>query len=436
MNNRLLAKNTGWNLLGSIAPVPAALIVIPLLVEGMGAARFGVLTLAWMVVGYFSFFDLGLVRALTRLVAERIDTDQRSKIPILFWTAMVLMTGMGFIAALVVLGLTPMIDAGFLEIPAYLITETILAYKFLALSVPIVILTSGLRGILEAHQEFGIATALRIPAAVLSYIAPLVFLQYSNSLPLTVGALVAVRLVAGVAHVVVVWYLYPELRRRQIFNRDFAGQLLCFGGWLTVSSIVGPILLYLGRFVIAVQLSAEAVAYFVVPYEVVTQMLMIPIAAVSVLFSAFSSISRQDPLLVRSIYQKALMLIAVVMLPLVAMVSIYAKLGLEIWIDREFSENGYRIAQILALGVFVNSFGLVSQVLIQAQGRPAWTAKLHLVELLLYAPYIVILTSTFGTQGTAIAWTVRVSISTLALLYLANRSMAATARTTDGGISR
>ena len=47
-----------------------ALVAIPILVDGLGTARFGILTLAWMVVGYFSLFDLGLGRALTKLTAK------------------------------------------------------------------------------------------------------------------------------------------------------------------------------------------------------------------------------------------------------------------------------------------------------------------------------------------------------------------------------
>ena len=71
IGGRRLVRNVFWNLLGTGAPLLVAIVAIPMLIEGMGTARFGVLTLAWMVVGYFSLFDLGLGRALTKLVAER-----------------------------------------------------------------------------------------------------------------------------------------------------------------------------------------------------------------------------------------------------------------------------------------------------------------------------------------------------------------------------
>ena len=78
---RRLARNVVWNLLGTGAPLLVAIVAIPLLIQGLGTARFGVLTLAWLVVGYFSLFDLGLGRALTKLVAEKLGKGQDDETP-------------------------------------------------------------------------------------------------------------------------------------------------------------------------------------------------------------------------------------------------------------------------------------------------------------------------------------------------------------------
>src|SRR2546428_14192229 len=70
MENRRLARNAVWNLLSLAAPMLVALGAIPALIRTLGADRFGILTLAWMLIGYCSLFDLGLGRALTKLVSE------------------------------------------------------------------------------------------------------------------------------------------------------------------------------------------------------------------------------------------------------------------------------------------------------------------------------------------------------------------------------
>ena len=72
----LLARNTIWNLIGQGAPLLVAIFAIPLLIRALGTPRFGILTLAEMVVGYYSLFDLGLGRALTKLVAEKLGAGK------------------------------------------------------------------------------------------------------------------------------------------------------------------------------------------------------------------------------------------------------------------------------------------------------------------------------------------------------------------------
>ena len=53
-------RNVLWSLAGTGLPLIVAAASIPSLIAALGTTRFGVLSLAWIVVGYFSLFDLGL----------------------------------------------------------------------------------------------------------------------------------------------------------------------------------------------------------------------------------------------------------------------------------------------------------------------------------------------------------------------------------------
>jgi O-antigen/teichoic acid export membrane protein len=68
----LLARNTLFNLIGQGLPLVVAVVTIPLIIQGLGIDRFGLLSLAWVVLGYFAIFDLGLGRATTKFVAEAL----------------------------------------------------------------------------------------------------------------------------------------------------------------------------------------------------------------------------------------------------------------------------------------------------------------------------------------------------------------------------
>jgi len=79
-----------WNLVGQGVPLILAVFTIPPLIKGLGIDRFGVLTLAWMVIGYFSLFDFGIGRALTKVVAEKLGGGQAEDILAITRTALLL----------------------------------------------------------------------------------------------------------------------------------------------------------------------------------------------------------------------------------------------------------------------------------------------------------------------------------------------------------
>jgi len=84
----LLARNSVLNLIGQGMPFLVAFFALPRLIHGLGTDRFGVLTLAWMVIGYFSLFDLGLSRALTQIVAEKVGEGDDTHAPPVAWTVL------------------------------------------------------------------------------------------------------------------------------------------------------------------------------------------------------------------------------------------------------------------------------------------------------------------------------------------------------------
>lgn len=418
-----LSRNVVWSLLGTGLPMFVAVFAVPPLVKGLGAARFGVLSLAWMVVGYFSLFDLGLGRAMTLLVSEQLGKREQEEIPAVVWASMALMTALGVVGALVLAAMAPWLVGSVLKIPNDLKSEALRAFFLLAVSVPLVISTTGLRGILEAHQRFDLVNVVRVPLGVITYLGPLAVLPMSTGLPAMVFVLVGARFISLLVYLRICLRLYPELRHRRKMAPELIRRLLSFSGWMTVSNIAAPLLLYLGRIMIAILVSAEAVAYFSTPYDVVINLLIIPGVFVSVLFPVFTQLFQTDPIEVRSLYKRAMLYVGVAMLPLAVITFIVARPGLAMWINEEFSINGYRVAQLLAVGVFINSFGHLSQAVIQGYGRPDLTAKLHVAELVAYVPYSWWLIIHYGIIGAALAWVVRVLVSTLVLAFIANKCL-------------
>lgn len=421
---RRLARNVFWNLLGTAAPLLVAIVAIPILIDGLGTARFGVLTLAWMVVGYFSLFDFGFGRALTKLVAEKLGNYQYDEIPGLVWTAISLMAALGVLGAAIVAALSPWLVGSVLKIPADLQLETLNAFFLLAISIPIVIGTTGLRGILEAHQRFGLVNAVRIPAGVLTFLGPVAVLPFSNNLFPIVAVLVLTRLISWFAYALLCLHIESTLRHSIQFRRELIGPLVNFGGWMTISNIIGPLMVYMDRLLIGAVVSITAVAYYATPYEIVTKLWIISGALMSVMFPAFAAALAGDRLHATRLFNRSLKYVFLALFPITSIIVTLAPEGLTLWLGAEFSENSTLVLQILVVGVLINSHAQVPFGMLQASGRPDLTAKLHVVELPFYLILLWWFLSSYGIIGAAVAWVVRITIDAIVMFIFTHNVLA------------
>lgn len=413
-------KNSFINLFGMVAPALVAVVAIPLLVQGLGTDRFGILTIAWAAIGYFTIFDLGIGRALTQLVAGWTDEDD-SAVPGYVWTALLLMVVMGSVGSVVLLALAPWLVGVALKIPPDLQGESLRAFYLLGASLPFVISTAGLRGLLEAHQRFGIVNAIRVPMGVLTFVAPLFVLPFTASLEPVIGALVASRVLGWAVHLFFCLRTIPALRSRPSFRMEAVRRLAQFGGWLTVSNFCSSVMVYLDRFLIGALLSMAAVAYYATPYEAVTKLWLVPGALIGVLFPAFATSYVRDHALTRTLLDRAFRFIFLGLFPLVFIVVLFAQEGLALWMGGEFSANSTTVLQWLAVGVLVNSLGMVPAAALQAVGRPDITGKLNLLEMPVYVALVWLLIGTHGIVGAAVAWAARIAFDTVALCLLMDR---------------
>jgi O-antigen/teichoic acid export membrane protein len=416
-----LAGNTGWNLVGMCAPMVVALFSIPLLIQGLGEARFGVLALVWMLVGFFCIFDLGLGQALTKMVAERLGLERHSEVPGLFWTALSMMALLGCTGGALLWAGAPWLVHSGLNVPPHLRPETLDAFRVVALGMPVVITITGLIGVLEAYQRFKLINLVRIPTGMFTFLGPLAVLPFTQSLHAVVGVLIAGRVAECLFYFACCIRVVPALARTFSFEPSRIIPLLGFGGWMTVSMIATPLLIHIDRFLIGALLSVSAVAFYVTPAEIVVKLLIFPRAWVSVLFPAFAANFVLDRSAVAQLFGRGVKFLLAGSFPVILAVVAFAPEGLLLWLGPEFSERSTPVMRWLTAGILIYSLSFLPTALIQGAGRPDITAKVHIGELVLYLGLASLMIHFFGIAGAAMAWFIRGCLDALIMFSLSRR---------------
>lgn len=411
--------NTGWNILGLVLPLLAAVLAIPVLISNIGTDRFGVLSLIWVVIGYFSLFDLGLGRAVTKLVSE-LDLQQSD----LEMTSLC-------VTSLCIAGVAGLVGCGFVllvfwgasiqnYLPINMQVEVRDAFYWVGLCIPVIVCTAVLKGVMEGLQRFRVLNLIRGPLGAVFFLLPAGASFLDASLTMAVAMSVMARLLMLYAHYLpcrcfLVW-------KQRMLSRIWIQPLLGFGGWFTVSNLVGPVIVYMDRFVLAAVVPFSNIAYYTAPFELVSKVLNIPVAVTSALFPAINKLqanSNESALKMKSQVQ---WLVFAGMAVVVLVGCGLANWFLKIWLGADFAEHSTRLMQWLLVGFGFNALAQVTYVSLQSQSQTRVVAYLHLLELPLYGGLLWMLISTFGMLGAAIAWATRSGLDWLALEYLLRRS--------------
>jgi O-antigen/teichoic acid export membrane protein len=417
----LIAKNTVYNLLGYGIPLIFAIILIPPLIKGLGEERFGLLNLAWIIIGYFSFLDFGIGRAVTKVIAEKIGTGILEEIPRIFWTSIYLVLIISSVGALIAFLLTPLMVNDFFNITAELQNEALNTFYLLALSIPIVATTAGLRGLLEAYQKFSIINVIRTFLGIFSFVGPLLCLIITDNLFWIVFLLIVIRIIVWLLYLIQCFKLNLELKTKIRFQSNLIKPILKLSGWISIANVIVPLLIYLDRFLIGAIISATAITYYATPYEVISKLSLIPGALTAVLFPAFSASYSNDLEFVKKISFRSVKYIFFLLFPVILFILTFAYNGLNFWLGEKFALSSTLVLQLLSVGILFNSLAYVPFSLLQGIGKADIVAKLQLIELPIYLVVMWLAISNFGIDGAAFIWMLRMVVDASLLFWLTEK---------------
>jgi Membrane protein involved in the export of O-antigen and teichoic acid len=418
------------NLMGYGLPVLLAILTIPWLLQHIGAERFGLLALAWAVIGYLTLFDFGLGRAMSQQVATYANHSDTRHITRLFWDAHITIVGFGLIATLLAIIIMPIAINYLPNLDDSLREETSRAAWFTAFMVFPALLLNSLSNFLIALEKFSWLNALKIPLNALNIIVPVWVTAYPESQMLGILDSTCLYLLIGrgvfvVVMLVICIHLSPPIMKLTEYTYAYPKRLLELGCWMSVTNVVGPIMTYFDRFFIAALLSPQAVATYTIAYELASKLSAIPNALTTSLAPVFAKPADNQQANNVTIV-KSIQLLSGIFIPLLLLIHLFIEPLLQSWLGINGIQTMANSVQWLAWGFYLNAIALVAYTYLQYIGRPDLTAKLHLLELPLYAIVLWLCLSKFGVEGAAVAWTIRAGIDMLLLItttYYLNRTV-------------
>lgn len=411
-------KNIMWNFIGYVSPILITLLIIPFTIKLLGTQVFGILSLIWMIVGYSSFLDFGIGRALTHYISSNKFTETECHIPSVVKKVIILLFLVSFSIVLI----------GFVSIDfifdtwgeSVLVSENdiLLSSKLAIITSFFVILSSAARGVLEGYEEFKYINFVRLFSGVSISISPFLIYSIIPKLWVVILSFLLIRLVEIFIYSIFAMNILKKIKHREDLNFEGLKKILSFGIWSNLTNIIGSPMAaaYLDKAVIALVLGSAAITYYSVPFDVITRFLILPAMITGVLFPLLSKLKGQKDEIDRLTLQ-ALEMMGYVIAPFFLVAIVLAKPLMNFWLG-EISLFMYFLLQIFAVGKFAESLNFVLLAQIQALGRPDLTAKRHMLELPFYVCGIYIASVNFGLIGVAIFWSSWAIVDLLILFYL------------------
>jgi len=416
VSSRRLINGTVLNFMGQAVPLVIGVAALPFVIRGLGPERFGVFSLALAVLGTFGLLDLGMPRATTKFLAERLLDGDMNKFRLTFWTSLLIQCLLGVASGGILILLIPTLTSGVLKISPNIVEETRISLLLIALQVPFFMLTSGARGTLEAGQKFNITNALKIPLSSMMYVIPFIMLPFGLGLvEILLFILVARILIAGL-HLFFCFRVYPVLLRFATDAR-LIRSLLTFGGWILVANMVATAMTSIDRFFIGSIETTIAVGYYSAPIDILNRLFILPTSLVTVLFPTFSALAHGEDQQLARIFAQAIKFLMLLMAPVSLFFAVFAHPILSLWLGTEFASQSTLVFQVVAVTVLISSIGWIPYALLQAIGRPDLPAKFMMAETPFFLGLLWVLIQQLGIVGAAIAWLIRVAAEVIWFLW-------------------
>jgi O-antigen/teichoic acid export membrane protein len=422
-SSRSLIQSVLWNFFGNGWLLVLAFFATPFIVHRLGVDLYGILTLVGITVGYFAFLELGLGYAMVKYISQYLAQGDEDNIRKTFWSCILVYFSIGSFGTILIILSAPILVDKLFNIPQDSKEMAFFALRLGAIGFLLSMLSGASSGVLRALGRFDFLNRIGIILGTLQTGLTVLLLVIGFSLKEIILTNLIIQATGFFIYLVFAKKFLPYLRGPCWDTGTFLN-LFRFGGFVTISSVTGPILINIEKVFLTALHPIAALTYYSVPYSITTRFSIIPSSLSAVLFPAFSFLnSSEDKRAIKELHYRGTLYILLLLGFPVLFFALFSRLFLTEWMGADFAIQSTDIMIILSFAILINALASPSFVAIQGLGKPAQPAMYHVIETIIHIPVSYLLIRYLGGVGAAWAWFIRVSIDTILLQRASCRNL-------------
>jgi O-antigen/teichoic acid export membrane protein len=409
-----LSVDSGAQLAGALIPAALMVVTFPVMQAALSPTNFSTFTVLFTMISLLSVADAGLGRAVTYFAARALEGGhERAALASL---AGGLVFGLGFS----LLGWI-LIHLAMSLLPSFAGAD-LGAVRTMSYALPLFIATGMLRGYLEARLRFVTVNVVQLLFGCSTSFVAVLTAGHIDDMATYALLFALLKLVQGAAYA---WLIARQAAGALPSLHDCsraAGEIVRYVRWLIISNIVGITIVFADRALVASSFTPREIAAYLVPMEVILRGQIVFTAVGAAVFPRLSSASSD---LRRTLMSRVLMVQAAfggVLLALAAIAFPVVPAAIRLWLGPDYGTAAAFVASVALLGLIANGIANIAVITLNATGRTAPQALVHVAELLLYLPALACVARYGQIEAIAAAWFVRNSVDMCAMQYFVSRA--------------
>lgn len=349
-----ILRNTSFNIFARMVHMAAYLVIIPVIINNVGQARYGIWVILFAFVDYFSLLDLGFGAATVKYTADHYAQND------IFRVGQTVITALLFHLFIVPVIVIPVFFAeniiNLFNVSPENMGEAIFVLRGVLLIFAFSQVTSVFRNLLIGLQLIDIQSLCDMVNTLLYAVGGIIVVKAGLGLKGLVLLTGGLRILLVVAHAFFVFKRVPQMKSGLIhFNAKMLKEFFKYGVRLQVTSFAGLFNFQLDKLLIGYFLRMEMVAFYDLGSKIAMLIRQIPSVLLSPLIPASAELSaKADRKRLEAMHLQGAKYLILMAAPIAAFLIAMAPSVMTLWIGKNDHSYAVLALRILSIGYFFN----------------------------------------------------------------------------------